>query len=85
MEIMRVARNGFVIHVVENGQVVAYLVEDGQVRDRQIVVFLSHHSRPVDQRIVEALVKALLATLAIMALLSGQSEIAHFIIKLLGG
>lgn len=84
MHILRVNRGQFVVHQIEEGAVIAYLIDDGRIIDRQVVTRRLIRHTGVDPVAFEALVKALLATVAIMALLLGHAEIARAILNYIG-
>lgn len=83
MNVMRAGQNMLLIHLVENGQVVAYLIENGRVADRQVVAYLLEYQLWNNPMVIGALIKAFFVTLAIVIAVAGQVDIAQIILELL--
>jgi hypothetical protein len=84
MSILPVGYNSFVIHLVEDGQVKAYLIANGRVVATQIVAYVGDNHHTTNWQVPIALIKAFLAATAVIATILGQVEFARFIAQLLG-
>lgn len=83
MRIIPIGRNSFIILQIKRNEVVVYTIYQGQVVDRAVVAVLPGQPRFEAVALI-ALIKAILATLAVMAFLLGYQDLAEFIAKMVG-
>jgi hypothetical protein len=76
MKIIPIDRHRIMIYQQEDNEIVAYLCEDGHIVDRWVVAEVPMPQPNVYPVAFEALLKAGLATITIIAIMAGHLDIA---------